>query len=81
MGWGGGPKTTEDAFRIEFDSDPDRPPDPAAHAHTTVSPAGSQFIEGREPGEQAERDARYRVVVEPPRGGEGRERVKGKNEM
>ena len=82
MGWGGGPKTPdEDAFKIEFDSDPDRPPDPAAHAHTTVSPAGSQLIEGWEPGEQAERDARYLVVGEPPRGGEGRERVQRKKGM
>ena len=41
-----------------------------AHAHTTVSPAGSQVLEGREPVEHAGLDARYRVVVEPPRGGE-----------
>ena len=62
------------AFKIE--SDPDHPPDPAAHAHTAVRPAGSQIIEGREPVERAGQDARYRVVFEVPRGGEGRERVK-----
>ena len=52
--------------------DPDCPPDPAAHAHTAVSPAGSQLVEGREPSEDAGLNARYRVVAEVPRGAERR---------
>ena len=47
------------------------PPLSRAHAHTTVSPAGSQVLEGREPVERADLDARYRVAGEYPRGGEG----------
>ena len=66
-------------FKIEFRPRP--PPDPAAHAHTAVSAAGSQKREGQEPVEQAVRDARYRVVAEVPGRFEGAvQRVEGRTE-
>ena len=72
-------KTADPLARIKMHRP--RPP-PPAHAHTAVSSAGSQIIEGREPIERAGLDARYRVVVEVPRPGEGRGRVqRGKNGM
>ena len=50
---------------------PSLPPSTSPHTPTTaVSPAGSQFREGREIVERAGLDARYRVAGEAPRGKE-----------
>ena len=80
--WVGDPKQ-QVKMHSRTGPDPDRPPDPAAHAHTAVRPAGPQILEAREAVEHAGLDARYVVGAELPGGGErsGGSGCKGKERM